>query len=788
MACGAPGVSVGSPTAGGAALAVRFEGTDHAITAAGLLIGRRIVGSASSPVDVALRADGPASHRHARIYLDGDGCWIVDLGSETGTFVNGEAVGEAPPRRLSAGDRVTVGDQELLLAPAAATPSTVTVTGTRLSELAGERAVAARPPSTVVPYAGRPLTIGRDPGNDLVLDDLNISRRHAVLEPGPDGPQLVDLRSRNGTRHEGVPIARATLSEGSQIGIGPYRLTFTGDELHAVSERGAVSIEAIGVTVRSDGVQILAPTSLKIHPAELVAIIGENGAGKTTLLKALGGITKPSDGVVLVNGEPVAQRSSELGYVPQTDTIHRWLTVEEALRFGARLRLPDASPAEIRAATERAITALALDGPLRNRIIGSEEERPKASRLSGGERKRACVAMEVLNDPTVVFLDEPTSPLDPWFGAELLHVLRHLAASDCSVVVVTHHDDDVPQCDKVAVLAKGGYLCYYGPPPGALEYFGVSTYADIYGALHAHSGPEWAERAGGEVPALRAAASADPVRPAVVPKPRRGLSLAEQTRVLAGRYALILRRDRANLLTMVLSVPALALMFYAAFGSDVFLAPPGGSEPNAPTFLFFLTFVVLLLGVIVSFREIVKERAIFRRERAIGLDVRAYVASKMLVLGAVGTIQAFALGALVFVTHPLHLGVGAYLGSFVVLAAVMLSGIGIGLLVSALVRSQEQATTFIAIPLALQLFFGGSIITLSQKGAGIDIPAAVMPARWSFAALGSLAQLDRFPRITTPIHYGSTFNDSWLVGLVILLALTAALTAVTALVLARVRD
>jgi ABC transport system ATP-binding/permease protein len=168
--------------------------------------------------------------------------------------------------------------------------------------------------------------------------------------------------------------------------------------------------------------------------------------------------------------------------------------------------------------------------------------------------------------------------------------------------------------------------------------------------------------------------------------------------------------------------------------------------------------------------------------------VRAYVASKLVVLGSIGIVQAFALGALVYDTHPLHLAAGAYAGSFVVLAAVMLSGIAIGLLVSALVRSQEQATTFIAIPLALQLFFGGSIITLSQKGSAINIPAAVMPARWAFASLGSLAQLDRFPRITAPDHYGSTFSDSWLVGFVILLGLTAALSALSALVLWRQRE
>ena len=103
-------------------------------------------------------------------------------------------------------------------------------------------------------------------------------------------------------------------------------------------------------------------------------------------------------------------------------------------------------------------------------------------------------------------------------------------------------------------------------------------------------------------------------------------------------------------------------------------------------------------------------------------------------------------------------------------------------------RLRRNEPEVIAIPLALQLFFGGSIITLSQKGSAINIPAAVMPARWAFAALGSLAQLDRFPRITAVDHYGSTFNDSWLVGFVILLGLTVALSALSALVLWRQRE
>jgi ABC transport system ATP-binding/permease protein len=481
-----------------------------------------------------------------------------------------------------------------------------------------------------------------------------------------------------------------------------------------------------------------------------------------------------SEGAVLLSGEPVAQRLRDIGYVPQNDTVHRWLSVEEALRYGAQLRLPDASSQEVGAAVDRVIAALRLED-LREQMIGSEEERPRSGRLSGGERKRACVAMEMLNNPSVIFLDEPTSPLDPWFGEELVQVLRSLAESRCSVVMVTHHHDDVPLCDKVAVLARGGYLCYYGAPAGALEYFGVDSYADIYRKLRERPGDEWAAAPGGEVAALRARAGDGVRRPAPPVRPRIGW--LTQTRVLTRRFGVMLRRDRANLGAMTLSVPALALMFLVAFGRDVFVLDRGRDEPNAPTFLFFLTFVVVLLGVIAAFRELIKERPIFRRERAIGVGVGAYLASKYVVLGLVGAAQAVALGLLAFAFHPLHQGAAAYVGSLVVLVLTSLAGVSIGLLVSAVVRSQEQATTYIAIPLALQLFFGGSII--HPLTGAIAIPAAIMPSRWSFTGLGSFAKLGRIPLLAEPHHFGTMFSHSPAMAIGILAGLTVAIAAVT---------
>ena len=770
----------------------------YPVTAAGLLIGRSSPAVAEKP-DIPLPEDSTASRRHARIFLDGDECWIEDLGSKNGTFVAGERI--EGRRRLTSGDRVTVGNEVLVVFSGERPPADETEDRDHTSDddTTGERDGATRfqtsfgtgpaapPAPKAARYTGDPLRIGRDPGNELVLSDPNVSRFHAVIEPGPSGPLLRDLQSRNGTRLDGTPVTEARLGPGAEIGIGPFKLTFTGTEIRGRSERGSVSVEAIGVSVSPGGHQILAPTYVKIRPGELVAIIGENGAGKTTLLKALAGESQLSGGEVLINGEPVALRRSDVGYVPQDDTIHRWLTVEEALRFGARLRLPDQGPEEIEEAVDRAVGALGLDErpkedekPLRERMIGSDEI-STGGKLSGGQRKRACVAMEMLAQPSVVFLDEPTSPLDPLYAEELVKLLRSLAENSCSVVMVTHKPDDIGECDKVAVMARGGYLCFYGRPEDALEFFGVSSYKDIYGALQRHSGEEWGERAGGEVPALRhgpAPAREPAARPALPPRPRLDRErLRRQTEVLTRRYALLMRRDKSNLRALVLSVPVIALLLLA-FPSDV-MSNFVNAGTRGPTFVFVLVFVVILLGVIASFRELVKERVIFRRERAIGVDVRAYAASKFIVLGAIAAGQAIALGALAFIFHHMH--GGAYPGAFVVLVLTSWAGVGIGLSISAIVSSQEQATTFIAIPLVLQLLFAGTIVPLSS----ISIPAALMPSRWSFAALGHLAHLDL--AVSPSSQYATIFSHSAVLYMFILLLFTLAFAAFVTWRLSRVR-
>jgi ABC-type multidrug transport system ATPase subunit len=319
----------------------------------------------------------------------------------------------------------------------------------------------------------------------VVLDDPNVSRFHAEVATGDDGIELVDLASRNGTRVNGQLVQRAVIDTGSEIGIGPFRLIFDGTSFLARDDRGALRLDALDVVVRVKGKQILARTSLTIEPGQFVALIGESGSGKTTLVRALAGVRAPSEGLVTVSGEPVTSRLTDIGYVPQDDIVHGRLTVSEALRYAARLRLPhDSTSAEIDEAVERVLKELALEEHADTRIES----------LSGGQRKRAGVGSELLSRPSLLFLDEPTTGLDPGLESRLMELLRALADNSRAVGVVTHATKNLDLCDKLVVMGRGGELSFYGRPEDAIEFFGVKGYDDIYTALDERPAREWRQR------------------------------------------------------------------------------------------------------------------------------------------------------------------------------------------------------------------------------------------------------------------------------------------------------
>ena len=720
----------------------------------GLLIGR------AEDCGLVLDFDG-ISREHARIVACDEGFQLTDLGSTNGTWVDGERVGELPVA-LRPGAEVLVGGERMLWVIGDATevvwPSADTVDAT----------------ARVVGFDGRRLTIGRDAANDVALEDPKVSRWHAEVVARDDRVELHDLGSRNGTWVDGQLAMRAQLRTGSQIRVGSYVLTFDGTGFRARDARCDARLNATDLTVVVGGQTLVQPCSLYVEPGQLVGVIGRSGSGKTTLVKALAGVLEPSGGSVELAGDPVRDRLVDVGYVPQDEIVHPLLSVREALRYAARLRLPlDLDAGEIHVVVQRVLEELALEQRGDHRI----------ATLSGGERKRAGVAVELLGRPSVLFLDEPTTGLDPSLEARMMRLLRELADGARAVVVVTHATRSLELCDRLAIIGPGGRLAFFGAPADALSHFGVEHYDDLYEAV---------ETASGELPVTPAPAPAVAAqareRP---PAPRRG-SCAAQARVLTQRYARLLVRDRRNLAILLGQVPLLAIAIGALFANDVFDPGRDGNANDAAQVLFLLVTTTFWLGAIAAAREIIKERAVVARERAAGVRLGAYLASKAAVLFALAAIQATALTAIVLAIRPLHESPRTYAAVLAILVATAIVAVAAGLVVSAIARSEDQAASYIPLLLIPQLLFAGAIVPLSKMGPVLEAVAAVVPSRWAFAAIGTAidmtGRIGVDPTDQRRSAYGDDFFDTTTIeGLAILAAFLAILLSLVALLLARRR-
>ena len=224
-------------------------------------------------------------------------------------------------------------------------------------------------------------------------------------------------------------------------------------------------VDAVTVSRQVGARHILQELSLSIEPGELVAIAGGSGAGKTTLLEILAGLQPPSAGEVSHNGVVRGARTSadsRIGYVPQDDIIHLEMPLRRTLRYAARLRLP--------AGTSAAEADRVVEETMRDLDLADRAEVPVRA-LSGGQRKRASIAVELLTRPRLFFLDEPTSGLDPSTAADVMRLLRRLSERGVTVVLTTHEPEGIARCDRVVFLARDGHLAFSGSPTEARRYF-----------------------------------------------------------------------------------------------------------------------------------------------------------------------------------------------------------------------------------------------------------------------------------------------------------------------------
>jgi ABC transport system ATP-binding/permease protein len=740
-------------------------------------------------VEIALDAAN-VSRRHAEIRRQQDSFLIVDLGSFNGTFLNGRRINGA--EALNNNDVIQLGPggpnlrfrtsntANLNRAGHGAGVATVSPSGT-LQQQAPHRTIVAGPdtgslqhkalskdikPGEPQIFLQRPfdrpqLTIGRDESCEIRLDGLLISNRHARLSHTTAGVLIEDLNSTNGTYINGQRISgRKVLAPGEVVQIGPFLLQIDLQRgVEVLDTRAKTRLDVLKITKEvqnrsgSGKIRLLDDVDLSISPNEFVGLLGPSGAGKSTLMDSLNGMRPASSGQVLVNNLDLYQHLESLkqsiGYVPQDDIIHRELTVYRTLYYVARLRLSrDISRQEI----DQVVTEV-MD------ITGLAERRDvPISQLSGGQRKRVSIAVELITKPSIIFLDEPTSGLDPATEEKVMKLFRQIAESGRTVILTTHAMENVKLFDKLVVLMRGK-LVFYGRPQEALEHVGAESFKDLYDKLEAPIA-EQLRRANGklnkdaaaeqvadewkrrflqtdqykwniEMP-LRSASAAAKVS---APARRRGTfgDWLRQWATLARRYLEVLSADKFNLLILFGQAPIIALLTYLVVGA------------KAPRdFIYFiLALVSLWFGTSVSAREIIRERAVYKRERMVNLRLLPYVGSKIFVLLLIVGLQCILLFATLKLLDVVGLmsmpGSFGGLGQLLVMILTGFVGIALGLFVSAIVKTSEMATSLVPLILIPQILFSGlvGIPTGTSKMVG-----AVMPATWSFDEMKRLSQLD----------------------------------------------
>jgi ABC-type multidrug transport system ATPase subunit/pSer/pThr/pTyr-binding forkhead associated (FHA) protein len=443
------------------------------------------------------------------------------------------------------------------------------------------------------------LTIGRASDNSVTLDHPLVSAHHARLSRDGATYRIADLGSTNHVYVNGDIISEQALTIGDEIRIGPYRFVYEGRQLAQYDESSFIRIDALSLKKAGvNNVTLLDDISLAIPPRTFVALVGGSGAGKSTLLDALNGLRPAQQGTVLYNGQDyyahLAAFSAQLGYVPQDDIVHRDLTVERALYYAAKLRLPsDFTDEQI----ERRIREALEDVDL------SHRRELMVRSLSGGQRKRVSIALELLANPSVFFLDEPTSGLDPGLDRRMMSLLRNLADRGRTVVLVTHATNNINACDYVCFLCAGGRLAYFGPPEQAKVYFDKSDFAEIYSSLEPteqnpdipaeaearfRASPEYQRYVAEPLGQAHAKAAARPQTSAAA-TPARAEAARSRTRrlsrlsaawsqftLLSLRYIELLKNDPVNLALLLLQAPIIAvllmLMMRFEIGAGIFNA------------------------------------------------------------------------------------------------------------------------------------------------------------------------------------------------------------------------
>lgn len=646
------------------------------------------------------------SSKHATLGNDNGKLWIEDHGSTNGTYINQRKLEPHSRRYIQDKDTIHLLPSKAIVIALSSKEEidTLPPNGNNLSDLLQKK---------------QRIVIGRSKESDIILNDLSVSRKHAQVYLHQNGVWVEDLNSINGTYINNKRISQPTL-------LGEKDILYIG--LHSFSlhnkpqnlEKGNALVAKQISKVFKNGNVGFHTTDIEIPFRQMVALMGPSGCGKSTLLRALNGDEPPTKGTITMFGLDLHDHYEHLkqmiSYVPQEHIVHNDLTVEDSLYYAAKLRLPkQVEEEEIQQRIEDVLRAL--------NIHDAEIKRTKVGNLSGGQKKRVSIAVELITKPKILFLDEPTSPLDPETVEDFLKCIQKLCKEGTTVVMVTHKPEDLAYMDKIIFMGAKGYLTYDGDKDSMLSYFEKKNIIEVYSLLSTEKQSKlWYDRRNHKHSENFSEKKFyhNPETP----------DIFHQTYWLTKRYFDIKISNTNNLILIVLQPIIIAFLIVAVFSK---ITDPLGNGNLG--ILFLMAVSAIWFGVSNSAKEIVGEKAIFKRERMYNLQIGPYILSKILVLTAISTIQIFIFCLLLFIKYDLN----QFVFTWAFLSLVSLVAVQFGLLLSANTRSTEEVMSILPIALIPQIILAG-IIHPIQNDISLFLSYFTI-GRWGTEGLGRIQDL-----------------------------------------------
>ncbi len=511
------------------------------------------------------------------------------------------------------------------------------------------------------------------------------------------------------------------------------------------------------VIVNGKKKQILSSLSLSVQKSEFVAIVGGSGAGKTTLMNILSGYNKPSTGNVYVNGLDILKEEEHLkgriAYVPQEEILDKTLTLSKSLEYSLKLRVPNLTKKEIQKRIDYVLKTLELSH-VKNTLIKN---------LSGGEKKRASIATEMLSDPELFLLDEPTSGLDANIEKKIMLKLREIADTGKTVIITAHTVSNLYLCDKILFMGSNGRICYYGPYSEINAYFNVKEFVDIYDILKEDS-LFWYKKY--QKNAQKITFQNYPK----IPKKER-VGFFSQTSTLVKRYLSSLFNDKFMLLLLLGQSILMGILICLASEKNSLLNFISAGMIGGAAF----TMASMWLGLFNTIQEIVKERDMLKKEYMSGLNFASYIVSKIVVVAFFSLYQAITCVTIVYYhlsPRPndallfntlIELIINFFLMTF--------TNSIIGLFISAIARDTKATLIFSPLYMMFQMLFSGMFIPFVSFTEKISYFTL---GRWGFESFGTINNITKY-HVIEPLHNFFRFDKMhilsiWCIFIIISLA------------------